>query len=82
MGTNYFINCLKNAVKELSSKKYEEERVGLERASLNFIDLIDKNSKESIELLEKIKKFYDLKAIHEDEFQLRYEIELLLEKIK
>lgn len=36
------------------------------------------NSPEMLKMLEKLKKFYDAKAIHEDEYQLRYEIELLL----
>ena len=39
------------------------------------------NAPEMLSMLEKIKKFYDLKAIHEDEYQLRYEIELLLKPI-
>ncbi len=39
------------------------------------------NAPEMLKMLEKIKKFYDLKAIHEDEYQLRYEIELLLKTV-
>lgn len=39
------------------------------------------NAPEMLSMLEKIKKFYDLKAIHEDEYQLKYEIELLLKKV-
>lgn len=39
------------------------------------------NAPEMLKLLEKLKKFYDAKAIHEDEYQLRYEIELLLKTI-
>lgn len=36
---------------------------------------------EMLKMLERIKKFYDLKAIHEDEYQLKYEIELLLKTV-
>ncbi len=39
------------------------------------------NAPEMLSMLEKIKKFYDLKAIHEDEYQLKYEIELLLKSV-
>lgn len=39
------------------------------------------NAPEMLKMLEKLKKFYDAKAIHEDEYQLRYEIELLLKTI-
>ena len=39
------------------------------------------NAPEMLKMLEKIKKFYDLKAIHEDEYQLKYEIELLLKTV-
>mgnify|MGYP003414281463 CR=1 FL=1 len=40
------------------------------------------NAPEMLSMLEKIKKFYDLKAIHEDEYQLKYEIELLLKSVR
>jgi hypothetical protein len=40
------------------------------------------NAPEMLNMLEKIKKFYDLKAIHEDEYQLKYEIELLLKTVR
>jgi hypothetical protein len=40
------------------------------------------NAPEMLSMLEKIKKFYDLKAIHEDEYQLKYEIELLLKTVR
>jgi hypothetical protein len=37
---------------------------------------------EMLAMLERIKKFYDIKAIHEDEYQLRYEIEQLIKEAK
>jgi hypothetical protein len=40
------------------------------------------NATEMLSMLEKIKKFYDLKAIHEDEYQLKYEIELLIKTVR
>ena len=59
--------------------------VGVVAGFTNEINLknatLFENAPEMLSMLEKIKKFYDLKAIHEDEYQLRYEIDLLLKQI-
>ena len=59
--------------------------VGVVAGFTNEINLknatLFENAPEMLSMLEKIKKFYDLKAIHEDEYQLRYEIDLLLKPI-
>jgi hypothetical protein len=52
MELKLMIECLKNSIKELSAEKYEKEKIGIEKASLDFVDIIEQQNNEVIEMLE------------------------------
>ncbi len=52
MERKLMIECLKNSIKELSTEKYEREKIGLEKASLDFVDILEQQNNEVIELLD------------------------------
>jgi len=53
MERKVMIECLKNSIKELREEKFNDYRkTDIEKASLNFVDIIEQQNNEVIEMLE------------------------------
>jgi hypothetical protein len=73
----------KELIEQINGGASESDVIQLLSEHINIeLSELKNQRNEMLEMLERLKKFYDIKAIHEDEYQLRYEIEQLIKKVK